>query len=574
MAVILPVAMSLSLTSCGSMVQSYRLRFWEKYRINAEQCYKKSQYSQARAKAVEALALAEGFGDSDFRLGVSLCDLGDIDKAVGKNRAAEDHYKRAIKVFEAAGSRAAEAAMKAKSANSNSGTKGENDSDEAMMCKLIREDLANGLAHLADLYAIQEKYGEAAKCFDEAANLYQSMVGGNRWLLDDCAMGQELVSCLVGLAQVSLAKKDPDEAAKAYRRALDYAVAAQCPEHVLTDIRDAYLELLQENGRSKEANQLLADIDWQKCTAAGLKAYYQKNIPEADALLHRAYMDAQQSIFSERRMMKSLYYLLSVLILEDKPAEVEQCRMLAHKYVLSRNVRFDQDYDSMLTFLANYSLNAKNPYQAIDSLKQQQSYRINEYGPLSIQICETLALLGTAQLYAGQKDEAEKSAKTVYDVIKKNYMTNRSAHGAMDLTYKLLGALNHGDESLEILNQIVTNNMKHMVPSDPRIMGYRATLFIQELRFQKFDQATALAKDIVAMLEKGTREQRIEAYPYLVLMMSVSLSHNLYDTSEPLVILGQSILKKDMQGMAISKENQYNWDKDLAKMENHFGKKY
>ncbi|MBX9722501.1 MAG: tetratricopeptide repeat protein, partial [Candidatus Obscuribacterales bacterium] len=430
MAVILPVSMSLSLTSCGSIVQSYRLRFWEKYRINAEQCYKKSQYSQARTKAVEALALAEGFGDSDFRLGVSLCDLGDIDKAVGKNKAAEDHYKRAIKVFEAAGSRAAEAAMKAKSANSSTGTsnlssatsKAENDSDEAMMCKLIREDLANGLTHLADLYAIQEKYSEAAKCFDEAANLYQSMVGGNRWLLDDCAMGQELVTCLVGLAQVSLAQKEPDAAAQAYHRALDYAVAAQCPEHVLVDIRDAYLELLQDQGRSKEANQLLADIDWQKSTSAGVKAYYQKNIPEADTLLHRAFMDAQQSIFSERRMMKSLYNLLSVLVLEDKPAEVEQCRMLAHKYVLSRNVRFDQDYDSMLTFLANYSLNAKNPYQAIDSLKQQQIYRLNEYGPLSIQICETLALLGSAQLYAGQKDEAEKSAKAVYEVIKKNYM--------------------------------------------------------------------------------------------------------------------------------------------------------
>ncbi|MGK3847904.1 hypothetical protein, partial [Enterococcus faecium] len=61
------------------MDREYRLRFWEKCRISSEQALRKRRYKYAHAMAEEAVRQAEGFGDKDFRLGVSLCNLGDVE---------------------------------------------------------------------------------------------------------------------------------------------------------------------------------------------------------------------------------------------------------------------------------------------------------------------------------------------------------------------------------------------------------------------------------------------------------------------------------------------------------------
>src|SRR5271155_5588769 len=107
------------------------------------------------------------------------------------------------------------------------------------------------------------------------------MVGGNRWRVEDSPMGQELVQCLIGLAQVSISLKDFNTANQAYKQALEVAVASSCPEYMLCEIRDAYLQILQQTGHTAEAKKLIADEDYSRCSAEGNAAMYKGDYQEA-----------------------------------------------------------------------------------------------------------------------------------------------------------------------------------------------------------------------------------------------------------------------------------------------------
>lgn len=567
----LGILLCLSLSACGEngFDREYRLRFWEKCRIGAVQAVKKRQYKTARTLAEEAISQAQGFGESDFRLGVSYTVLGDVCKEQKQFQESENAYKKAIKILESA----EDFYSKQENAKMKDGQKGEM-ADFDLLRKLTREDLANALSHLADLYASNEDFEQASNTFSKAATIYQSIVSGDKFNIEDSQLGQELVYSLLGLAESSIQTKNLDAAAEAYNRSLQYAAASHCTEFLLVEIRDGYLNVLKQMGRTEEAQKLICDANCTKLLSDGNAAFKAEDYASAESLYKQAFTNAQNSIFEDRRVMHCLACLANAQLKLEKLDDAERTCIIAERYMTQKHMPYDRDYDTVLTAYVNVMLTKKQSSQALAILSKQHHYRFLEFGPSSIQACETLALAAKALLLSNNKAGAEQRALQLYKILKLKHMTNKRAFAAILETAHLLGELGHRDLDIELEQAVTAQQLKRMDPHDPRYVAYQATLFTTYMKYGNHDEAYKLAQETVDVLKLAPEEQRVAAYKYLVLMLSCSNANHWYDISEIVAKEGQIIFHNDFKDQYPDDITRMNWPKDIGILEKQFGRKF
>lgn len=93
-------------------------------------------------------------------------------------------------------------------------------------------------------------------------------------------------------------------------------------------------------------------------------------------------------------------------------------------------------------------------------------------------------------------------------------------------------------------------------------------------KFNRHDNALQAAKELKIICENGSSFQRKSGFPYLVLMLSYSMAHNWFDVAEVVAETGKSILNKDHSLNDAGQNEQYNWTKDIARLENLTGKSF
>jgi hypothetical protein len=557
---LLLLAASSILSSCGIDTE-YRLRFWEKYRIAAEHALRRKQYKFAHSMALEAVAQAEGLGKDDFRLGVSLCDLGDVEKAQEKGKQAESSYKRAIKVLQ-------------KNEPAAGADTDLSKQDNDLFHSLATEDLANCFYQLADLYIDQQRYSDAAKYFSRAAAAYKSVLRATKWTVTDSPLGQKLVAALVGLAKSQTALNNYAAADSAYSTALQIAMASNYPEFSLRELRNEYLTVSNKLGKLDEAKRLKADEDWEIHSVAGMKAYMAKDFDSAEPLLNQALADAHESVFSTRRLMRSLSNLSLLYSATKDMSKLENVCSMADSLMQTGRFRFDKEYDSILCCESNLFILSGRPQQAINSLNKQLDYRRRFYGPNSIEICQVLASKGLAEFKLGARNYASEAARLSLRILKEKFWNNRAASRAMLDTATLFTELGdfQGAEQLEL--QIWDMQKKHLDKTDSRLISHEAALFVFYAKFARHDNALQIAKDMKQLYLKGTSNQRVQGFPYLVLMLSFAMVNNWFDVAEIVAETGRPALSNDMTLSDASQTDQYNWTKDIARLEQSTGKTF
>jgi len=516
--------------------------------------------------AEEAVYQAQGFGNDDFRLGISYCDLGDAEKANKKYARADEAYKKSVAVLEAAIKVDADQQKK----SLNAGANGKDAAMYQLQYKLSSENLANTLAQEADLYTLQERNQDAANCYEKAVIIYSSMLTGTIWHVDDSPMGQELVQCELGLAQAYTALKNFEQACAAYKKALELTVSTNCPEFLLREIRDDYLKLLVQLGKNREAQQLIADAQYSELTLEGSKAMYANDYPKAEALFKQAYLAAQQSIFSQRRLMRSLCNLQMIYLRQKKYAEAEQTFNLAESMVRTRGLRYDRDYDVMLNGQLEDYIQTKRGELALKASIQQSQFRLMRFGPSSVQFAENLALRGQAEFLCHNIQAAEKAAQQAYKLLVEHYLNNRRAKLAMDNTADLMVLLQHPDQAATFIKQFVQFDLRNADDPNSQLAGHQTNVFMIYWRFRDKEKCLQAVKDLIVLIDKYP-EQRVNAMPYLILIQSCALGYDWFDVAEPATVAGQAILHKELASRPLESTNAMNWNKDLAKMQAHFG---
>ena len=72
---------------------------WNEYMKKGQLAYQQGRYAEARTQLLAALKEAEAFSSTDRRLGSTLNNLAEVNRATGRYTEAEDLYRRALKNY-------------------------------------------------------------------------------------------------------------------------------------------------------------------------------------------------------------------------------------------------------------------------------------------------------------------------------------------------------------------------------------------------------------------------------------------------------------------------------------------
>lgn len=555
--------LSPGLSSCSYLEHESKFQTWEKCRISAERAIKKKQKRFALAMAKDSVAAAESFGDSDFRLGISLCVLGDALRANSEAEQAELAYKRAVKVL-----KRAEAAAHGNLKDQNK--------LQNMMSRLIEEDLANTFLRLSELLFEEGKKEDALKSLERAAEKFQALL---MYDLEarrpgDLILQKQYLQCLVSLAKLAAEVDQQALADSAFQQAVQIANGPSCGDYERRDIRDAYLKYLQSAGRSSEATGLNADLLFSQYTADGALALAESDYTGAEVAYRNALEEASKSTFSRQRILRALYNLITVFERANKPSEVQRCSQLADDFMRSRRIRYDKDYDQIQEILANYYLLSGNPILAKVALSNQLAYRSAKYGSTSKEVCLLCALLGIAELRdKNDVKAAESYAKQAYEMIML-HRNDRTYFNAIDKTVQLMTQLRHFDEAEQLEKRLIEIKRQRHDETDVWLMGLKVNLVVIYQTFNKREKAKETIADLVKTVAKSNTEQKVAAFPYLLLLLTSCVHLKWYDEVVPVAQLGQNILHEDLKNVFPSESMKQNWLKDLATLEASTGKKF
>ena len=543
-----------ALNSCA-VEREFKLQSWEKYRIAAEKALKKNQAKLALNLAQESVAAAESFGDSDFRLGVSLCVLGDAQRVNKRTKAAEAAYKKSILVLE----NAREKGSDFRTANSQIGaTQLAKDS----FVKLLDEDESESLSRLGDLYMAQEKFADAARCFNMASTKIQGLIDLSKQSTSDLVMQQTLMDCLLGLARAAAQTEKIDIAQQSYQRAIFVASSPGCGELVRREVRDEFLKFLKDHKREQDAQALIADVLFGRYTSDGGLALSESDFTAAEIAFRNALVQAGRSAFSEQRVLHAMANLILVFTREGKTADVIRCSQLAYSFMTLHPQANQKDYDHIQEALANYYIVVAAYPLAQEAMARQLDYRLKQFGKSSKEVCATYATLGFAAYKSNNVGMAEHCANRAYKIIKSR-PTDRSLFYACSRTAELFLVLNSFSQVEELHKRMIEIKEHSLEKGSPFVVGLEANLYVLYQRYQKHDEAAILAKKMLAEIKNSNQTQRAGAFPYLLVVLTAALNGGWDDMAAPFLSLSQDILKNDLAGNFPDEQLRRGWYQDL-----------
>lgn len=548
------------LNSCSHVEQEYQLQSWEGFRIAAEKALKKNQHKFALSMAQESVAAAESFGDADFRLGVSLCVLGDAQKANRRTKAAEAAYKKSIIVLE-------NSLQKNKTNPSKTQTSAAQMQTESMN-KLLIEDQSESLSHLGDLYMAQDKYIDAARCFDMATTKLQGLLEQSQANSVDMVMQQSLMNCLLGLARASAQAEKFDLALQSYQRAIFLAAKTGCGELARRDLRDEYLKFLKEHNDEKDAQPLLADLLFSRYSSDGGLALSEGDFTAAEIAFRNALVQAGRSIFSEQRVLHAISNLVTVFAREGKTADLTSCAQLAKSFMMTHPQANQKDYDHIQESLSNYYLLSGFYAPAQDVLASQLEYRVRQFGKQSKEVCTTYAMLGLAANQNHNLALAQRCVMKAYRIINA-HSGDRSFFYAMNRTAELFVALGSHAEAEELHKRMIAIQSGGHEKGDPFLIGMKVNLLVLYQRYQQRAEFNALLAELIEEIKNANSTQRAGAFPYLLLALSCSVNAGWYDLAEPVVKLCREILNNDLGGAIQDEQLKISWLKNVELVSKH-----
>ena len=553
---------ALALTSCATLERESKLQCWEKCRIASERALKKHQPKLALQLAQESASAADGFGDADFRRGISLCLLGTAQKANKQNREAESSYKQSLKVL----NRAEKAALDKVSAD-----RANNIQTLDVAPRLVVEDLAASLTCLGDLYNSMENYSDAVKCFQKASERYNDIITKYSMGLaaQDLVLEQEYMQSLLALGRAAVKSNNLELAENTYRSILKIAAGSTCSEYQRREVRDELLTLLQKEGRQNEAGSLVSDALFNQYTADGMLALSEGDFTAAEMSYRKAMDEAVKSVYSKQRTLRSLLNLISVFVRQNKPEEVLRCRIMVDRFVL-RNPQLTsmQEYDQIQDMLANYYFIAKNIPQTKLALEKALVYRLRVYGPDTKEVAAIYARLGAAEFYDNNLANAQRYEDEAYKIVEKHRL-DRTYFTAMTKTVELTAILRHFERTEELQKRLIEIKESRYDKSDPWVISLKANLILFYNQFNKKDNAALAVKGIVADLEKAKPDQRINCFPYLIVILTCCINSGWYDIAKPVAQLGQSILSKDLGNVFPNEMIKNSWNQALERLQKH-----
>lgn len=499
----------LAIQSCTSWDHEYRLRFWERCRTQAQSAYFKHNYRKFLSLSKEAVRQAEGLGDADFHLAVSLSDLAAGYELVGKREEAIKVYMRALSLME----------VLAKQSGSS------------VQHKLICQDMARVLQNMAQLYAVQGNHKQAISHFKWAISIYEPLCAVGTGKSEDNLVAHDLIRCSNGLAQVYCRTKNYTEAERYFLSAIERAQGAAYPELMLNDIRQIYGRLLENLGRQKEAYELFVEKRWTDYIYLGSTAMKQHDFAKAEIYFFQAVAEAEKIQGSKNRLIKSLLNLINLYAEQKRIPELELTSKKAISiYENSGNpVDCQALIDKIEIILATtYSATGRSVL-AIPLLQKLLVDRAKLYGPLSLQAAEAQATLARDYLISGCRQEAKLNADQSFHTLKARFASDKRASLALSelgSVYEELAVYERAEEIYKIVHQL---NQKLKDPWDYRTTSGLLSLCKLYHRMHRLPETKFYTEEMIRRMRQMPLQKQLDSSPYLVVIASTYFDGGSYD---------------------------------------------
>ncbi len=452
----------MSISACSNLDRSFNLRYWERNRLLAEREKLQHHYSESLSAAKSAISYAESFGDSDFRLAVSLDDLAEIYMDKEKYKLAKPLIRRSLDVL-----------SRAKQASANNLEK-----------EIIAQEKALALRMLGDLDYQTGKYSDALKSFADSRailSLYCKQDGkdaGN-------PLGLEFVKSIWGEAESQYKLNDLTAAESSYRIALKIAQENYYP--IAEEIKDRFQEFFQSTGRSLDAQKLNIGNHWSLTILKAKEAYRAKNFALATQLYLQC-LDDSRSMNDD-----GFHYAVTCKLLADNCGRqadfkgvayydneaIASCRKMAHP---STTLLIDLYADlARLQNLLGKTVEWEN------TLKEQLKLEESVHGAQSLEAAKVMASLAEAELSNRKNDDAKKHAELAFHSIKPLNVYPKSSVYAFQSIARVL--MTSGDYKLA--RQAALESIKENQGIPPTVLFQLAAILAKNGDYKQSDELAA-----------------------------------------------------------------------------------
>lgn len=547
----LPIAFfvisSLFFIFCSGWDREYRLRFWERYRIQAEAAHLKHKRKVYREYARQAVDQAMALGEKDFHLVVSLIDFGDACRVSGDSRAAEEAYRKALSVTPS--------------------TAGAPDLEQKLNC----QNRARTLLEMGNLLIEKKQYVRSVSYFKQAARAYESLCPGD--IIEDNLVGQDLACSYSGLARAEYELGGYEKAEGYAKKALGLCRRSAFSELMLDDIYDVYRQSLIRLGRKSDIEKIFADKRWNELTAAGLLACKAGRLTEAESYFLQATAAAEKSEQGKSKLIKSHLNLARLYLSWGRTGDLERCceESLSVCAFLDFDDRYDINLDRTMSMLATIYSATGAAAKAIPVFKKQYAYRLRYCGHESLLCGETLAALARAYYFAGRNKEALIEAKAALVVLLPAYAGNKKAAPAMaDLgaVFESLSLYQPAEELYKCVDQL--NNKLHD-RWDNRIIAGKTALCRLYMRTHRLKELKSKNREILDSLSEMPVKRRIETAPYLVVLGSIYVDGGAYALADSVYSELKEITRTQKTALPLNTKMRQELERNMKSVDKKLG---
>ncbi len=379
-------------TACGSIDRGdrwdrgYRLRFWQKFKLDGETDFVRGRYASARDLWQEAVRQAEAMGQDNFRIGISLYDVALAQSMLQQPQDAISSLQRARTIFEHQLQTKLSASQKVE----------------------MTHELANTWALLGQMQAAVEDREAAERSFAQANQLYGSL--SDRYDSDP-VLRREHAESMASLAMLDLSMDKRQDAERYFQEAMPLAEASFSSPTALDNLKRGYASLMKVTARDDEAQKMvpddprLAELLKQVDEAADDNDWGRQTQAAQEAL-----RVARTSNFPELTEAQTLTSLILPFAARGHYGQAEEYANRATQ--LRKQVRAQHDglADHLEAVTVRAYIESQQYAKAMPILLEQIVWRENNLSDQKLRVTETAADL--AQCYA-RLGETQKAAPLI-----------------------------------------------------------------------------------------------------------------------------------------------------------------
>ncbi len=345
-----------ALSACQNIDRPYNLRFWEFNRLCCRKETARHNYDKAYRFAKSAVSYAKNLGDSDFRLAVSLSDLGLLHMKRKNHDSARSYYKQALAVLGRA----------------------EKQKSNTLEAEIIEVEKASVLKNLGLLAYNKGDYAKAADNYAGAVAIYASRSKSSKVNRGD-PLALDYARSAFGLAMSCQKLNRVEPAGENFARALELSETNEFP--IAESVRSAYTKFLQDHGRIEEAKKLNYQKDWLATSLKARGFYLEQNYAEAAKVYSEALAIAEE--MGENSLLRVAVSLHSMANSYQHLGEPEKAALFDRRAYATLERMEEPPYsfkDSLLSREA-FCLKQAGKYEELFMLLQQQKILRKKYYP-------------------------------------------------------------------------------------------------------------------------------------------------------------------------------------------------